>query len=454
MAIAVVILILVIATLVFHFVSPLYGWWFTDIASNWDMIDTTVDITFIVTGIVFLAVNFFLVYCVLKFRHKEGSRAQYDPENKKLETWLTVITSIGVAAMLAPGLVVWGQFVTVPDNAAEVEAVGQQWHWSYRFPGEDGQFGNADITFVTVDNPFGLDADDPAGRDDVLVFDQTVHLPINQPTKVLLRSKDVLHDFAVAQFRVKMDLVPGMVTYAWFEPTRVGRYELLCEELCGIGHFAMRGAVVIDERDDFETWYAAQPTFGELIARPEPNLTAGQAGYAVCSACHGPQGQGQQALNAPKLAGLDAWYIERQLALFKDGARGTAEGDTFGATMAPMMATVPDRNAMRNIAAYIESLPDEPAGPTVSGDVDRGAELFMTCAGCHGANGEGIWSTNAPRLAGTSDWYLVTQLNNFKARIRGAHGGDIYGAQMALLSDMLPDEQAVNDVVAYINTLQ
>jgi cytochrome c oxidase subunit 2 len=148
MAIAVVILILVIVTLIFHFVSPLYGWWFTDIASNWDMIDTTVDITFMVTGVVFLAVNFFLVYCVINFRHQEGRKADYDPENKKLETWLTVVTAIGVVAMLAPGLVVWGQFVTVPDDAADVEAVGQQWHWSYRFPGDDGELGNADITFV------------------------------------------------------------------------------------------------------------------------------------------------------------------------------------------------------------------------------------------------------------------------------------------------------------------
>jgi cytochrome c oxidase subunit 2 len=310
------------------------------------------------------------------------------------------------------------------------------------------------VTTVNSATPISRSSDDPAGRDDILVFDQTLHLPLNQPTRMLLRSKDVLHDFAIAEFRVKMDLVPGMVTYLWFEPTRVGRYELLCEELCGVGHFAMRGAVVVDERADYEAWLAQQPTFGELLAQPEPNLTAGQAGYAVCSACHGPQGQGQQALNAPKLAGLGAWYIERQLALFKDGARGTAEGDTYGATMAPMMATVPDQSAMRNIAAYIESLPDEPAEPTITGDVARGANLFMTCAGCHGPNGEGIWSTNAPRLAGQSDWYLVTQLNNFKARIRGAHDGDSYGEQMALLSDMLPDEQAVDDVVAYINTLR
>ena len=132
MPIAVAIILLVLGSLLFHFWSP---WYFTPLASNWGLIDTTMDITLIVTGVVFVAVNFFLAYCIIRFRHKKGQRADYDPENTKLETWLTVITSIGVVAMLAPGLVVWGQFVTVPDDAMEVEAVGQQWHWSYRFPG-------------------------------------------------------------------------------------------------------------------------------------------------------------------------------------------------------------------------------------------------------------------------------------------------------------------------------
>jgi cytochrome c oxidase subunit 2 len=454
MAIAVVLLLLVIATLVFHFISPAYGWWFTDIASNWGMIDTTVNITILVTGIVFVAVNLFLVYCIVNFRQREGQKALYDPENTKLESWLTVVTSIGVVAMLAPGLVVWGQFVTVPDNADEFEAVGQQWHWTYRFPGEDRTFGNVDVRHMSVSNPFGMDPEDPAGRDDILVYNQTVHLPINQPYKALLRSKDVLHDFAVPQFRVKMDLVPGMITYQWFEPTRTGEYEVLCEELCGNGHFAMRGRVVVDERADFDAWLDAQPTYAELMSRPEPNLNAGQATFAVCAACHGPQGLGQQVLNAPKLAGLGAWYLERQLSYFKAGIRGTTEGDIYGATMAPMMATVPDDNAIRNLAAYIESLPDQSVPTTITGDIARGERLYTTCASCHGVNGEGNWSMNAPRLAGASDWYLVTQLKNFQARIRGAHDGDTYGEQMGLMSDILPDDQAINDVVAYLNSLR
>ncbi len=109
---------------------------------------------------------------------------------------------------------------------------------------------------MTHDNPFGMDPDDPLGRDDILVYNPEVHLPVNVPVKVNLRSKDVLHDFAVAQFRVKMDLVPGMETYLWFEPTVTGTYEVLCEELCGIAHHTMRGAVVVDEQADFDAWVA------------------------------------------------------------------------------------------------------------------------------------------------------------------------------------------------------
>jgi cytochrome c oxidase subunit 2 len=450
MLLAVVIVLLVVGSLIFHFMSP---WYFTPLASNWGFIDTTIDITFLVAGIVFVAVNFFLAYCVYTYRHKAGQKADYDPENSKLEVWLTIITSVGVAAMLAPGLVVWGQFVTVPDDAIEVEAVGQQWHWSYRFPGDDGILGNVNIGQVSEANPFGMDPDDPTGQDDILIANPVLHLPVDQPIHALLRSKDVLHNFTVPQFRVKMDLVPGMVTYEWFTPTVIGEYDLLCEELCGINHFAMRGRVVVDTQEDFDTWLAAQPTYADTMARPAGDPAAGQAAYAICAACHGPDGQGMQALNAPKLTGQEGWYLRRQIQYFKNGVRGTAEGDIFGATMAPMMVAVPDDTAIDNIVAYIESLPSEPAPHTVVGDIEVGQRLFSNCASCHGADGRGIFAMNAPGLAEMTDWYLVRQLQNFKDEIRGAHRDDAYGHQMMLLADILKDEQAINDMVAYINTL-
>ena len=124
MPLAIALIVLVVGSLLFHFLSP---WTFTPIASNWGMIDNTVDITFVVTGFVFVAVNLFMAYAIIRYRHKEGAKAKYEPENKKLEVWLTILTTIGVAAMLTPGLFVWAKFVNVPEGAVEIEAVGQQW---------------------------------------------------------------------------------------------------------------------------------------------------------------------------------------------------------------------------------------------------------------------------------------------------------------------------------------
>ena len=164
-----------------------------------------------------------------------------------------------------------------PDDAIEIEAIGQQWHWTYRLPGEDGEFGDVDPRHITNDNPFGMDPEDPLGQDDVLIYNPEVHLPINVPVKVNLRSKDVLHDFAVAEFRVKMDLVPGMETFLWFEPTVLGSYEVLCEELCGIAHHTMRGSVVVDEQADFDAWVASNPTYAETQGAGNGNAAVGAA---------------------------------------------------------------------------------------------------------------------------------------------------------------------------------
>jgi cytochrome c oxidase subunit 2 len=223
----VAIVFLVIISILLHLLSP---WWLTPIASNWDSIDFTIDLTFWVAGIVFVILNLFMAYCVYKFRYNKNHRAKYEPENKKLEIWLTGITSVGVAALLTPGLFVWADFVTVPPDAHEVEVLGQQWQWSYRYPGADGILGYADSGKVTAENPFGMDRNDPNGQDDILVSSQQMHLPIDRPVKILLRSKDVLHDYAVAQFRVKMDMVPGAVTYLWLTPTVNGTYDILCRK--------------------------------------------------------------------------------------------------------------------------------------------------------------------------------------------------------------------------------
>jgi cytochrome c oxidase subunit 2 len=449
MAIAIALIVLALGSVLFHFLSP---WYFTPVASNWGTIDTTIAITFWVTGFVFVAVSLFMALAVIRYRHREGGRAAYQPENKKLEWWLLVVTGVGVAAMLAPGLLVWADVIHVPQEAKVVEVMAQQWHWSYRLPGKDGKLGTVHSRFVSAENPFGMNPADPNGTDDVLLATPELHVPLGEPVKLLLRSKDVLHNFAVAQLRVKMDMVPGLVTYAWFTPTRTGSFDLLCEELCGIGHFAMRGRLVVDEPAAFQAWLDRQPTFGQVRARPPGDAAAGKALYAVCAACHGATGEGNVALNAPRLSGQGAWYLERQLTLFKQGARGTHEKDVFGKMMAPMAATLADDTAIANVAAYIATLPEAPAATTIKGDAQNGRQRYATCAACHGRNGQGVAATNAPRLQGMSDWYMARQLKNFRDGVRGAHAQDIYGAQMALIAGMLYDDAAIGDILAYINS--
>ena len=263
MVVAVVLVLVAVGTVVFHFVSP---WWWTPIASNWGYIDDTIIITFWVTGVVFVAVVLFMAYCVFRYRHQEGRQAAYEPENKKLEWWLTILTTIGVVVMLTPGLFVWDQFVSVPKGAAEFEVVGQQWQWSFRFPGKDGVLGTSDSRNISDENPFGLNPNDPNGQDDVLIEDNEIHLPLDKPVKVLLRSIDVLHDFYVPEFRAKMDMVPGVVTYYWFIPTRAGTFDILCFELCGVGHHTMRGTVVVEEESAYQAWLQEQPTFAQSLA--------------------------------------------------------------------------------------------------------------------------------------------------------------------------------------------
>jgi cytochrome c oxidase subunit 2 len=261
-------------SIAFQLLTP---WWLTPLESNWGSIDTALNVTMWVCGIFFVALNAFLAFSIFRYRHRRGHRAHYNPESVTLERRLTVWTGVGIAALLAPGLIAWKQFVTVPKDAAVVEAVGQQWQWSFRFPGKDGVLGTVNSRLISPDNPFGLDPKDPFGRDDILVEGNEVHLPLGRPIKVVLRSKDVLHDFFVPQIRSKMDLVPGMVTYFWFTPTRTGKFEILCAELCGVGHYTMRGALIIDKAPAFQTWLSEQPTSAQLMAEAGAGTTASPA---------------------------------------------------------------------------------------------------------------------------------------------------------------------------------
>jgi len=262
--VAIIFVLIIIGSIIFHFWSP---WWWTPVASNWGNIDDTIILSFCVTGAVFVAVCLFMAYCVWAYRYRPDRKAEYKPEDKKLEFRLTWITALGVAALLAPGLVVWNKFITVPENAMKIEVVAYQWGWNYRLPGVDGVLGKTSVGLISDDNPYGLDISDPNSKDDIIVMDADLHLEINQPVKVELRSLDVLHNFYIPQFRAKMDMLPGIISYYWFTPEKKGDYEVLCAEYCGTGHYAMRGRVLVDEEKDYSNWLAKQISFENMLAK-------------------------------------------------------------------------------------------------------------------------------------------------------------------------------------------
>lgn len=301
MVMAVALIVIVAASLAFHFASP---WWTTQLASNWQRMDDTLSITLLITGIFFVGINLFVAYAVWRYRHRDGRRAAYEPDNRKLERRLLVGTSLAIMALLAPGLFVYADYVRPPDDALVVEALGQQWQWHFRFPGAGGKLGMTNVNHVSASNPFGLDPSDPVGQDNLLVTGD-LHLPLNKPVKMLLRSQDVLHDFYVPQFRARMNIVPGMVTSFWFTPTKAGRYEILCAQLCGVGHYNMRGYVVVEDEATFLKWLEAQPTFTATMETPRGGTETAPAGgtdspqaqgkaFALskgCIACHSIDGK-------------------------------------------------------------------------------------------------------------------------------------------------------------------
>lgn len=189
-------------------------------------------------------------------------------------------------------------------------------------------------------------------------------------------------------------------------------------------------------------------------AAAESNPEAGKAAYAVCASCHGDQAQGNKALQAPRLTHLQPVYIAAQLQKFKSGIRGGPGSSPSAMQMAGMAATLADEQATHDVAAYIASLDNPPVAATLTGDVVMGGDYYnQFCGACHGAAAEGNPALNSPALAGADDWYLMAQLQAFREGTRGTHPEDRTGRQMRAMAGVLPNEQAMREVVAFITGL-
>ena len=402
MVFAIVLVLIVVASVLFHVLSP---WQATAAASNWGSIDAALFITLLITGIFFVAVSLFMVLAIIRYRHKEGRRAAYQPENKKLEWWLIGITSVGIIGLLAPGLVVYHDFVRVPADAHELEVIAQQWQWAFRFPGQDRKLGKSDVKWISNANPLGLDPNDPAGQDDVLIRNNQVRLPLDQPVKVLLRSKDVLHNFYIPQIRSKMDMVPGMVSYFWFTPTKLGTYDVLCAEYCGLAHYNMRGNMIVEEPAAFEQWLNSQPTFAQTLssaARPSQASVLEQGRQLAqnngCLACHsldgsaslGPTWQGLYGSSRPLADGSSIQADEAYLSesILAPQAR-LVQG--YPPVMVPYRLNAEDLAALIALIKSLGDTPSESSAAAQAGDdlASQGQQLATSlgCLTCHSLDG-------------------------------------------------------------------
>lgn len=225
-------------------------------------VDTVITYLLITTGVFFI-VGHVVLGCFV-WRYSKEENARYQPLSRKTEwIWalipvivMAVVSEVGVLLM---GLPVWAEiYGEPPQDALQVEVVGKQFEWFVRYPGKDGKFGRTLPKLVHESRNFvGLDEDDPNAKDDIIKRG-ALHLPVGRSVYVRLRSHDVLHSFAIPAFRVKQDIVPGFTGYTQFQPVKTGMYEIACAELCGFGHYEMKGLVYVKSAEEFDKWLSSE----------------------------------------------------------------------------------------------------------------------------------------------------------------------------------------------------
>ena len=211
--------------------------------------------------IMFVGWGIFFVYVLFRFRSGANPKASYTGAKGKISKGTEVaVAVIEVVLLVFYAIPAWATRVKAFPSESEavvVRVVGEQFSWNIHYPGQDRTFGRTDIKLVTSDNPLGLDRTDAAAKDDITTINQ-LNLPVNRPVLVHLSSKDVIHSFGLFEMRVKQDAIPGMQIPVWFIPNLVGNYEISCSQLCGLGHFRMRGFLNIQSQNEYATWFSEQ----------------------------------------------------------------------------------------------------------------------------------------------------------------------------------------------------
>jgi len=253
--------------------------------------DQMLLITVIITGFVFFATHILLFYFSFKYRSKPGHKAYFYAHNNKLELLWTTIPALVLIVLVVFGLKNWIAITSpAPAESLVVEVIGKQFNFIVRYPGPDGVFGEKNFRLINdANNPLGLDWNDPASKDDIIIEAGQINMIKDRPVKLVLGSRDVIHNVGLTNFRMKMDCVPGLTTTLWFTPSITTEemkvitknpefvYEIACSEMCGKGHYSMKGSVVVQTAEEYDAWIKEQKSYYSIInesAAPAPTPAA------------------------------------------------------------------------------------------------------------------------------------------------------------------------------------
>src|ERR1041385_5969656 len=215
----------------------------------------------------------YFIFVLIRFHKSRHPVADHQGVKSGISTHLEFsVVLIEAVLLLGFAIPLWAMRVNqFPDthDAVLVHVIGQQFNWTYHLPGPDGVYGHADPALATTNNPVGLDYNDPASKDDIVALGE-LHVPVNRPVLMELSSKDVIHNFNLTNMRIAQDAIPGSLIPMWFKPLKTGTYEVICGQLCGLGHYSMKGSVVVDSPQDYEAWLKERAEMAAQSAAAAP----------------------------------------------------------------------------------------------------------------------------------------------------------------------------------------
>lgn len=236
-------------------------------------VDAFIEFSHWFMGALFVGWSVFFIYVLLRFRKGRNPVADHEGVKSGISTHLEFAVVL-IEAVLLIGFAVplWAKRVNqFPEeiDAILVHAVGQQFGWNFHLPGPDGQFGRRDIALLSNSNQLGLDYGDPAAKDDIVTSGE-LHVPVDRPVIMELSSKDVIHNFCLPHMRMAQDAIPGQVIPMWFKPIKKGNYEVVCGQLCGLGHYSMKGMLVVDDPAEYQAWLKERVELSGSQSAPAP----------------------------------------------------------------------------------------------------------------------------------------------------------------------------------------